>query len=100
MIANKLPASFTRNSKNTWAILVRPSHPTKELTDESAAVGQLAVDSFVTANITLTVDTRDIPIAINSFNAFFSSWRAVLGFIAVSGTIVGSILVLRVRPGP
>ena len=62
------------------------------------ASGNLKADPTITANITLTASTSDIPATISALNTFFSNWNAVAGLVATGAAYVaGSWLLTVIR---
>jgi hypothetical protein len=66
--------------------------------DEASA--DLRVDANITANITLTANTNDVPLTINALNQFFGNWYAVAGLIATGAAFVTGVWILRVNRRP
>lgn len=61
------------------------------------ASADLQAGANITANITVTANTNDIPATINALNTFFSNWNAVAGLIAAGAAVVAGVWLLRVN---
>jgi hypothetical protein len=88
----RVQAQAKESPPGNWLVLVG--------TVRGEADADLMADPNITANITITANTGDIPATITALNGFFSNWRAVAGLVATGAAVVAGSWLLTIRRRP
>lgn len=83
-----LRAQAKESSPGNWLVVVGAVR--------GEAGDYLMAEPSITANITITANTSDIPATITALNAFFSNWRAVAGLVATGAAVVMGSWVMKI----
>jgi len=81
-----------KQSEGAWLITVGPD----DIAATAATAATPAADPPITANITVTANTADLPAVINALGTFFGNWRVVAGLLVTGAAVVGGVLLLSV----